>query len=290
MSPRHHAMALLLGTAVLWSTGGVLIKWMTLSPMAIAGFRSAIAAVFLLLVLRHPHYTWSWTQVSGALALAASMLGFVAATKWTTAANAIVLVYTAPVYVALLSAWLLKEPIRARDWYTILCVLIGMACFVFERLSSTGWWGNLCAVGSGLATAWLVLCLRKQRAASPLETMLLGNAIAACAGLPWMFEVMPDALSWGALAFAGVVQIGISSVLYCRAVKHVQAIEAALIPVIEPLLNPLWVLLAVGEMPSAWALLGGGIVLGAITVRGLSMGRASGVAVASAPVTGAEGG
>jgi drug/metabolite transporter (DMT)-like permease len=120
------------------------------------------------------------------------MMGFVIATKLTAAANAIFLVYTAPLYVALLSAWVLREPIRGGAWLTILLAFIGMGCFCFKQLSREGWAGNLCALGSGLAMAWLVVCLRKQPAVSPLTTLLLANVLVAFAGLPFMFVAMPD--------------------------------------------------------------------------------------------------
>lgn len=271
MTERRHAVVLLVLSAVLWSTGGLLIKWIAWPALAVAGMRSAIAAAVLLLVLREWRCRWSWLYVSGGLAGAASMVGFVVATKLTSAANAIFLVYTAPLYVALLSVWVLREPIRGVDWLTILLVLLGMGCFCVEQLSSQGWTGNLCALGSGLALAWLVVCLRKQAAVSPLTTLLLANVLVAVAGVPYMFAAMPDLASWGALLFAGVVQLGVPTVLYCKAIPHVRAIEAALIPVIEPVLNPFWVFLLVGEVPSGWALFGGAIDLGAVTMRGLAL-------------------
>jgi drug/metabolite transporter (DMT)-like permease len=100
---------------------------------------------------------------------------------------------------------------------------------------------------------------------------LFANVLVAVAGVPFMFTTMPDPVSWGALLAAGVVQLGISTVLYGKAMAHVRAIEAVLIPVIEPILNPVWVWLLIGEMPSGWALLGGAIVLGAVTARGLAL-------------------
>ena len=166
---RRHAVALLVLCAVMWSTGGLLIKWIAWPALAIAGIRSAISAVVLLLALRKWRSPWSWWLGSGALAGAVSMLGFVVATKLTAAANAIFLVYTAPLYVALLSAWVLREPLRRGDWLTLLLVLLGMGCFCVEQLTLKGWVGNLCALGSGLATAWLVVCLRKHAATSPLD-------------------------------------------------------------------------------------------------------------------------
>ena len=269
MATRRHAVVLLVLCAVLWSTGGILIKWLLGSAFAIAGVRSAIAAVVLLLALREWPGRWSWWLGSGALAGAASMLGFVIATKLTTAANAIFLVYTAPLYVALLSPWVLHEPIRRGDWLTLLLALLGLGCFCVEQLTLAGWVGNLCALGSGLATAWLVVCLRKAPAALPL--LVLANLLVAIAGLPFLEGATLAPVHWGLLLVAGVGQLGISTVLYGRAMPHVRAIEAIMIPSIEPVLNPLWVWLLVGEVPSGWALVGGTIVVGAVTARGLTL-------------------
>jgi drug/metabolite transporter (DMT)-like permease len=270
MATRRHAVVLLVLCAVLWSTGGILIKWLPGPAFAIAGVRSAIAAVVLLLVLREWPGRWSWWLGSGALAGAASMLGFVVATKLTTAANAIFLVYTAPLYVALVSPWVLHEPIRRGDWLTLLLTLLGLGCFGVEQLTFAGWVGNLCALGSGLATAWLVVCLRKA-AAAPLPILVLANLLVAIAGIPFLDVARLAPVHWGILLVAGVGQLGVSTVLYGKAIPHVQAIEAIVIPMIEPVLNPLWVLLLVGEVPSGWALLGGTIVLGAVTTRGLTL-------------------
>lgn len=266
---RQIAVFLLILTAVLWSTGGVLIKWVTWHTMAIAGMRSAIAAAFLWAVLRRPQFTWSGLQLGGAVAYTASVLGFVVATKLTTAANAIVLVYTAPIYVALWSPWFLQERITRLDWLTLGLVIGGMGLFFLDHLTIAGWWGNVCAIGSGMATAWVILCLRKQHGTSTLETVLLGNLITALIGAPFMFHALPDLTSWAALMLAGIGQIGFAFILYLRAIKSVSALEASLIPVIEPLLNPLWVLLLIGEVPGRWAILGGAVVILAVTVRGL---------------------
>ncbi|HEY5865168.1 MAG TPA: DMT family transporter [Candidatus Tectomicrobia bacterium] len=271
MAPRRYAAGLLVLCAVLWSTGGLLIKWIAWPALAVAGLRSALAAVVLLLFLREWRGGWSWWLGSGALAGAASMLGFVIATKLTAAANAIFLVYTAPLYVALLSPWVLREPVRRGEWLTILLALLGMGCFCMEQLTWEGWVGHLCALGSGLATAWLVVCLRKHAATSPLPILVLANVLVAIVGVPFLGAARLDPVSWGLVVLAGVGQLGVPLVLYSKAIPHVRAIEAVLIPVLEPVLNPVWVWLLVGEVPSGWALLGGAIVLGAVTVRGLAM-------------------
>ena len=264
---RYQSIGLLILTAVLWSSGGLLIKWISWNPIAIAGMRSAIAVLVLLAVLRRPHLTWSFAQIGGAIAYAASVILFVSATKLTTAANAILLQYTAPIYIALFGAWFLGERAIWLDWITIFVVMGGMVLFFFDELTTGGFWGNVCAISSGVTFASFILFMRKQKNDSPLESVFLGNILTALVGVPFMFKTMPSASSWVGLMLSGVLQLGLSHVLYATAIKHVTALEAILIQVIEPILNPLWVLLIMGEAPGPWALLGGFVVLVSVTIR-----------------------
>jgi drug/metabolite transporter (DMT)-like permease len=268
-SLRRQAVILLIISAVLWSLGGVLIKLVEWHPFAIAGMRSAISVVVLFLAVRRPRFTWSVTQISCAVAYAGTVVMFAVANKHTTAANAILLQYTAPIYIALLSAWFLGERTGILDWITIALVLCGMTLFLLDGLSTGNWLGNGLALASALTFAWLVLLMRRQRDESSIESVILGNVIAALIGLPFMFGQMPGAKSWLGLLLLGVFQLGIPYLLYVKAIRHVTALEAVLIPVIEPLLNPLWVMLTIGEKPSGLALIGGAIVLGAVVGRGI---------------------
>jgi drug/metabolite transporter (DMT)-like permease len=264
---RHKAIGFLIATAILWSTGGLLIKMISWNPIAIAGMRSAIATFILLAALRRPHITWSSSQIGGAVAYTVTVILFVLATKLTTAANAILLQYTAPIYIALFGAWFLGERATRLDWVTIFVVIGGMVLFFLDDLTTGGFWGNVCAISSGVTFACFILLMRKQKDDSPLESVLLGNILTALVSVPFMFEAMPNASSWIGLILAGVLQLGLSHILYAAAIKHVTALEAILIPVIEPILNPLWVLLIMGEAPGPWAFLGGFIVLVSVTVR-----------------------
>jgi len=269
---RRTAIALLLFAAVLWSLGGLLIKSVHWNPLAIAGARSAIAAVLIGLVVRRPHFHWSGAQVGAAFAYAATVVLFVLATRLTTAANAILLQYTAPVYVALLSHWFLRERIRWIDWATIGAAFAGMGLFFLDSLSPAGFWGNLAAIASGFSFAWLVLLMRKQKAGSTIESVLLGNIVTAILCSPFYFSHFPTGLSdWSALLILGLFQLGLSYLCYAIAIKFVTAIEAILIPVVEPILNPIWVLLFLGEKPGAWAIVGGAVVIGAVTARSLAL-------------------
>lgn len=264
---RSTALLLLAATAALWSLGGLFIKMVEWNPVAIAGMRSAIAALLMLTVVRKSRITWSFYQIGGAVAYAGTVILFVSANKMTTAANAILLQYTAPVYVALLGAWLLKERTRIVDWVAIAFVLGGMVLFFVDHLSPGGMVGNIVAILSGVSFAFLVIFLRLQKDGAPLESMFLGNVLTALIGLPFMFQSMPNAKSWAGLAILGIFQLGLSYILYARAIKHVTALEAILVPVIEPILNPVWVFLFMGEVPGKWALAGGLVVLLAVTAR-----------------------
>jgi drug/metabolite transporter (DMT)-like permease len=266
---KFRAVSFLVVAAVLWSLGGLLIKLVAWNPLAIAGMRSAIAALVMLAFRRKMHFNLSPAQLGGAACYAATVILFVIANKWTTAANAILLQYTAPVYVALLSTWLLKERISRSDLITVFAALGGMILFFLDDLSSGGLLGNAIAILSGVSFAGTALCLRKQKDGSPLESLFIGNLIAFMIGLPFILRSSPTATGWLGLVLLGVFQLGFSYILYAEAIKHVTALEATLIPVIEPILNPIWVFILLKEQPGAWAILGGIIVILSVTLRGL---------------------
>ncbi|MCE5283346.1 MAG: DMT family transporter [Deltaproteobacteria bacterium] len=267
---RPRAVLLLITAAVLWSLAGVLIKGVSLPALAVAGYRSAIALPVLLIFFGRRAVDFSAAQWIGGVCYAATVTLFVAATKLTTAGNAILLQYTAPLYVALLSGWVLKERIRWFDWVTIAAVLVGMALFFLDRLSAGGMAGNVLAIASGVAYASLIVALRRQKDASPAGSAILGNLLTALACLPWMAQSVPGGGDWIGLVLLGVFQIGVSYVCYVVAVRSVTAMEAVLVPMIEPILNPLWVLLWMGERPGPWALWGGAVVILAVLFRGIA--------------------
>lgn len=272
MNAAHTRSVLLLVLAALcWSLGGLLIKAVTWPPLAVAGGRGLIAAMFLLAVCRGLRFTFSRVQVLGAVAYAACTITFCTATKLTTAANAILLQYTAPVWVALLGAWFLGERATRADWVTIGAVLAGMALFFADSLEWKYLAGNAIAVLSGVCFAAMTVLLRKQKDTSPVESIILGNLLAAIIGSWWIVQAPAlSAAGWASLLLLGVVQLGLSYWLYARAIRHVTALEAVLIPVIEPILNPIWVLLTLGERPTALAIVGGAIVLAAVTARAVA--------------------
>jgi drug/metabolite transporter (DMT)-like permease len=264
---RGKSVLYLVITAILWSSGGALIKLVSWNPVAIAGGRSLIAALVFLVVLGKPKFSFSLMQIGGAVSYALTVILFVTANKMTTAANGILLQYTAPLFAAVLGAWFLKEKVKKADWILIFFVTAGVSLFFIDDLSTSGFWGNIIAILSGLTFACLPIFMRLQKDESTMETILLGNLLAFFIGLPFMFGSLPDTKSIIGLVLLGVFQLGLSYMLFSFAVKHVTALEAVLIPVIEPILNPIWVMLVTAEMPGMWAIVGGLVVIASVTIK-----------------------
>lgn len=267
-SHRARALGLLLVSALLWSAGGLLIKSVDWSAPAISAVRSLIAAATIALWYRGAlRFTWSRWQIGAAIAYAGTTLLFVLANKLTTAANAILLQYTAPVFIALAAPWVLGERIRRSDWLVIVLTLGGMTLFFRDSLSPEGMAGNLVAIASGVTFAALAICMRKQKDGSPVESIVLGNLLGAAIALPFVRGPIPGVESWLMLGALGVFQLGLSYIAYSAAMKHATAIDAGLVPMLEPILNPIWVILFFGERPGPNALLGGAVVFGAVGLR-----------------------
>jgi len=245
----------------------VLIKWVPLNAMAIAGIRSAFAAMVVFAAFPRMKFTWSLHQLAGAFAFATTMITFVLATKMTTAANAVLLQYTAPAWVALFSAWFLKEKPTRSDWMVIFLVSGGMLLFFTDKLTAAGFAGNLYGIASGISFAWVILLTRRQQDSSPFTSIFLGNVLTALVCLPFMFQKMPDVKGWAGLVLLGVVQMGMAYILFGLATRHITAIDASIILLIEPVMNPVWTFLAIGEVPGPMAVVGGVIILAAVTFR-----------------------
>jgi drug/metabolite transporter (DMT)-like permease len=269
----NRSVLLLLAAAILWSLGGVLIKSIDLSPVTIAGGRSLIASLVMSLAMPGVVRKISWRAVPGAIAYAGTVFLFVVATKLTTAANAIFLQYTAPIYIAMISPWFLGERTTWRDWLLVLIALSGVGVFFLDQLSLQGLSGVVAALGSGFAFAWLTVLMRRQKTGSPEAVVLLGNMLTFLIALPWMFPILRLEENGPRLLLLGVVQLTIPYLLYSLAIRHVRALDASIISIIEPILNPIWVMLATNERPAFWSIVGGSIVLATSLGRSLLASR-----------------
>ena len=265
---RNKAIAFVFISAVLWSTNGLFIKIIDLGPLTIVGVRSAIAAAMMIALFnKNLRFNLSFPQVAGAVAYSVTIILFVTATKMTTAANVVFLHYTTPVFTALLGAWLLRERVSRFDWLIMAVVMGGIALFFLDEFTVGGLWGNIMAIISAVTFAFMILFLRLQKSGSTLETIIIGNLITAVVCSYSIIQDPPTAIDWLPLLYMGTIQIGLSFIMYCTAIKYLAALDAVLIQTIEPLLNPIWVFLVIGETPGMWALIGGGVVLCTVTAR-----------------------
>lgn len=272
MKIRGSALLFVFAAAFLWSTGGLFIKWNTLTGLELSFCRSLFAMITVAILTRHEGFGLNSVSAIASVLYAVLLVLFVLSTKATTAANAIFLQYTAPVYVLIFEPLIYKEKFRLRDLVTVLACLGGMALFFVGQLRPQDIEGNVMALASGLCFAFYFLLLRHPRAreVNRASSVIYGNLLAVIAlawwGLPALLSLnRHNALS---VIYLGVVQLGISYVLFTKGMaRGVRSLDAGIICYIEPVLNPVWVFLVLGERPSRFALLGGTIILAAVIVH-----------------------
>lgn len=277
---RLRAPLQLVVAALLFSTGGAAIKATALTGWQVAAFRSGVAALAVLLLSPAARRGWTWRAVLVGVAYASTLVLFVVANKLTTSANTIFLQSTAPLYLLVLSPFLLGEPVERRDIGFMLAVGAGLVFFFVGveppvRTAPDPARGNLLAALSGVTWALTVCGLRwmaskGEAGGSPVAAVVSGNLTAFFAALPMALPL--DGMSvqpvdWLVVAYLGVFQIGVAYILVTSALRSVGALEASLLLLVEPALNPVWSWLMHGERPGTWALTGGAIILGSTVVR-----------------------
>ncbi|MDQ3309407.1 MAG: DMT family transporter [Gemmatimonadota bacterium] len=268
----------LLAAAALFSTGGAAIKATSLSGWQVASFRSGIAALMVLLLVPAARRLPDWRVLLVGVGYAATMILFVVANKLTTAANTIFLQSTAPLYILLLGPWLLHERIRSKDLVFMLVVALGLLPFFLgtDTASATApdpQRGNMIAALSGVAWAGTIVGMRwlgssSDGGSSAFVTVVVGNAIAFLVCLPLALPVVgAGSNDWMVIGYLGVFQIGVAYLCLTAGIRHVPALEASTLLLVEPALNPLWAWGIHGERPGSWALLGGATILLATIVK-----------------------
>jgi drug/metabolite transporter (DMT)-like permease len=252
---------LLIAAAVLWSTAGAAIKSSGLDAFQLAGGRSLVAGAFLFLAVPEARRRPDRRGLAVAVAYAATVTLFVIATKLTTAANAIFIQDTAPLWVLVLSPWLLGERPTRGELLAIPIFGLGLGLFFMDELSPGQTLGNLVALASGVAFALCIMGLRLLRERGPVA-LVWGNAIAAAVTFPlWGRGPAPTAIDLVIVAYLGIFQLGLSYLAFSRGVTGTPAIEASLIILVEPVLNPIFTFLIAGERMGPWAVAGGAVVL-----------------------------
>ena len=258
-------------TAFLWSTSGLFIKLIEWHPVVIAGARSLVAAVFLLVLrqlapapkgVKTPPFPFWASAITNTF----TMLAFIIANKLTTSANAILLQYGAPIWAALLGWWLIKEKPRWEHWGALGMVIGGLLIFFRDSLGSGALLGDALAVFSGVLFGANFVFLRMTKDGNPRDTLLMAHVLSVVISIPFVF-LHPPVLSASNLTpilIMGIVQQGLAAVIFAYGIKRVSAIQGMLTATLEPICNPVWVLLVVGEKPSAAAVIGGGIIVAAV--------------------------
>jgi len=268
--------------AALFSTGGAAIKACSLTGWQVACLRSGIAALALLLLLPAARRGWSWRVPVIGAAYAATLILFVTANKLTTSASAIFMQSTSPLYILLLGPWLLREPVRRRDLLFLAAVGAGVVLFFAgaepaQETAPDPFRGNIAALMSGATYALTVVGLRwaaRDQTGSAEAVVLAGNIIAFLACLPAALPLSGvTLLDWAVLGYLGVFQIGLAYVLLTAGMRHVTALEASLLLLVEPVLNPIWAWLVQGEQPGLWTLMAGAIIILATAIRTIAAER-----------------
>ncbi|HEX7958042.1 MAG TPA: EamA family transporter [Pyrinomonadaceae bacterium] len=267
-----------LAAALLWSTGSLFIKSTPLGAFELSFGRSLLAAVTVAVLTRREGFRLNALTAVSSVLYAALLLLFVVANKLTTAANAIFLQYTAPVYVLLLEPWLFRERFRRADVLVVAACVGGMSLFFVGQLRPQDVAGNLTALASGLCFALFLLSLRHPRAArvNRASSVIYGNLLLCLVTLPAFARVAGELTAKDVLivVYLGVVQIGLAYTLFTLGMaRGVRSLDAGVVGYIEPMLNPVWVFLFLGERPAPWAIVGGCVIIAAVLAHTVALAR-----------------
>lgn len=255
--------------AMLWSTGGIFIKLVSLDAFSISFFRAVFASLVFLVLFRKLVLSVNPLAILNSFFYSGILILFVLATKMTTAANAIFLQFTAPLYVLILEPLILKTRFERINVLTVLLCFGGMLLFFVGDSTQGHTNGNILALLSGICFAGFLIGQRKNKSEYHQSSIFWGNLIIACVCLPLFVKSTAPLLTkdLAMVAYLGIVQIGLAYSIYSYSIKRIQAIEGALVSMIEPVLNPIWVFLGYGEVPSVAAIIGGVIILLTIATR-----------------------
>jgi len=290
---RNAARLQAVAAAVLFSTGGAGIKVEAFSAAQVSCVRSGIAAVALLLWLRG-RVRWTPGTLAAGLVYAATLSLFVGATKLTTAANAIFLQSTAPLYLLLLAPLVLRERVQLRDVLYLAAIATGLVfCFAgtpgATATASNPALGTWLGAASGLAWALTLVALRiigrgDANSTDAVAPVVAGNVLAVLVALPFALP-FPRATAgeWLTLVYLGVFQIGLAYICLAGAIRHLPALEISLLLLLEPVLNPVWTWIVRGEEPGRWTMIGGAVIVGATIIKLLVDARRPEPGVAGAP-------
>lgn len=267
---RNRAIFEMLLCAALWSIAGIFIKLIPWNSIVIAGMRSLIAGAVMFVYMRYKRigFTADRRSMLGGLALCCTLTCFVAANKLTTAANSIVLQFTAPMFIVVFSVLFLKKKFSRSDIFAVVLTMLGISLFFFDQLTPGHLLGNCVAIVAGMAFAGYYMSLEGASESERMSAILMAHGLTFCVSIPFIALEPPElgAAPVICIFILGVVQLGIPYVLLGRASGSCPPLACSLLGAVEPLLNPVWVFIFDGEAPGMWALIGGVVVVVTITV------------------------
>jgi len=273
LSEHQKGILFVLIAGLLWSSGGLFIKLISLPAMQLAFFRCSIAAITFGIIFRKRILLINKLTLINSVFYAAILITFVIATKTTTAANAIFLQSTAPIYVLIFEPIFNKTKYERINIITVAVCMVGMLLFFVGKIEPGHLEGNIIALFSGIAFAAFFLGMKKNDPKFQSSSIFYGNILVAIISFPFMFSL--ETLSTGDLwmvTFLGVFQIAIAYAFFSAGLKRIYAVEASIISMIEPVLNPVWVFIGYGETPSLYSIIGGCIIILTISFRTLYSG------------------
>ena len=270
MKKENKAIIEMLICATLWSTGGIFIKLLPWNGFAVAGLRSLIAGATMgvYMLLKKYRFMLSRRTFLSGVFTACVYTCFVLANKLTTAANAIVLQFTSPVFIVIFSALFFHKKIRRADLAAVLFTLLGVALFFFDQLKPGYILGNCVAIVAGMFMAGMFVTVGEMQGEERFSAIFIGQMLTFLVGLPFVIATKPEltAQTLSCILALGVFQLGISYILYVKASVYCPPLACCLLGAVEPLLNPVWVFLFDGERPGVFALIGSVIVIVSVTL------------------------
>ena len=270
MKKENIAMLEMLLCAALWSIAGIFIKLIPWNGFAVASMRSLVAGltIAIYMLITKKRFVLSRRTLLAGLLSASVYTCFVCSNKLATAANAIVLQFTSPVFIVVFSALIFKTRIKKADMLVVLFTLAGIALCFIDQLQGGYLLGNCVAILAGMFMAGMFMAVGELEGEERFSGILLGQGFTFGIGLPWVIATRPEftAAAVGCVLVLGVFQLGISYILYIKATKYCPPLACCLLGAVEPLLNPVWVMIFDGETPGPLALIGGIVVVGSVTL------------------------
>lgn len=258
--------ACMVAASICWSFGGICIKFIPWGAMSIIGLRALLAAAVFIIYRKSAKVDFTFGNILAAICLSATTVLFVFSNKLTSAAAAILLQFSAPVFIILIQLIFHKKKLKFSEAVAVSVTILGMLLFFVNSSEANAQatnppLGNIIAIASGLTFAGVFVCNKRQDA-NPEHSLLLGFFINSIIGVPFVFfEATAEPLAWIAVIFLGIVQVGLAYVFFSVGIKNTPVLLACLITALEPVLNPVWVALVLGEMPGPFAAIGGAVIV-----------------------------